>query len=578
MNGGRLIAQVLKKQGVPFIFTLCGGHISPILVGAKEEGIRVVDVRQEPTAVFAADAVSRLTGIPGVAVVTAGPGVTNSVTAIKNAQMAQSPLVLFGGAPATALQGRGALQDIEQIKLFETLVKWAVSIQQDCDIIPIVQEAFDVAKSGVPGPVFVECPIDLLYDEELVRSWYMEKTGKPKGVVDRVTRWYMRRHVDKLFACSSIGMEHARKEQIVPFSVDTADVSKVRERVAKARAPLLIVGSQATLRPEKLNQLAFQLKGFGMPVYLTGMARGLLGAEHALQFRHGRTRALKEADLVMIAGLPCDFRLNYGRSISRNAEYIAINRSRDDLKLNRKPDLAIQADPCTFLLELTNGFGVERDANVKDWCERLRGIDRERERQIDDYIAMETDYTNPLYLCGQINRHLADESIVIGDGGDFVATASYMVKPRAPLCWLDPGAYGTLGVGAGFALAAKLVRPEAEVWLLWGDGAAGYGLIELDTFVRHEIPVIAVIGNDAGWTQIARDQVEVLHDDIGTVLRYNNYHTMAEALDARGFLLSGEADVDPVLSRAKEALQQGRPVVINALMGKTDFRKGSISM
>ena len=151
MNGGELIAQVLKHQGVSFLFTLCGGHISPILVGAKRQGIRVIDVRQEPTAVFAADAVSRLTGIPGVAAVTAGPGVTNSITAIKNAQMAQSPLILLGGAPATVLKGRGALQDIEQLKLFKTLVKWSASIAQDCDIVPILEEAFDAARSGIPG-------------------------------------------------------------------------------------------------------------------------------------------------------------------------------------------------------------------------------------------------------------------------------------------------------------------------------------------------------------------------------------------------------------------------------------------
>ena len=172
MQGGNLIGKVLKEQGVEFLFTLCGGHISPILVGAKNNNVRVIDVRNEATAVFAADAVSRLTGIPGVAAVTAGPGVTNSVTAVKNAQMAQSPLILLGGAVATLLKGRGALQDIKQIELYKSITKWATTIQEDCDIVPILEEAFDVATSGIPGPVFIECPIDLLYDEELVRKWY----------------------------------------------------------------------------------------------------------------------------------------------------------------------------------------------------------------------------------------------------------------------------------------------------------------------------------------------------------------------------------------------------------------------
>ncbi|MBS3731706.1 MAG: hypothetical protein KGY42_02265, partial [Desulfobacterales bacterium] len=341
MHGGQIIARGLKARGVAFIFTLCGGHISPILVGAREAGIRVVDVRQEPTAVFAADAVSRLTGVPGVAVVTAGPGVTNSITAVKNAQMAKSPLILFGGAPATALRGRGALQDIEQMKLFDTLVKWSVSVHQDCDLPKIVAEAFDVALSGVPGPVFIEVPIDLLYDEEFVRRWYTQKSGTSRGVVDRVTRWYLRRHVDKLFACSPISAESARKASVVPFSLESADLQAAAGRLREAEAPVLVVGSQVALRTDKLDALSERLGSLGVPVFLAGMARGLLGADHPLQFRHGRSRALKAADLVMIAGMPCDFRLDYGMQINPEARYIAINRSRQALKLNKKPDLAV---------------------------------------------------------------------------------------------------------------------------------------------------------------------------------------------------------------------------------------------
>ena len=193
-------------------------------------------------------------------------------------------------------------------------------------------------------------------------------------------------------------------------------------------------------------------------------------------------------------------------------------------------------------------------------------------------MTLETKYINPLRLCEEINRAIDANSIVIGDGGDFVATASYTVKPRNPLSWLDPGPFGTLGVGAGFAIAAKLVRPDAEVWLLYGDGAAGYGLMELDTFVRHHLPVITVIGNDAGWTQIARDQKEILNDDVGTVLKYNNYHMIAEALDAKGYLVDKNEDVSGVLKRAKQVARKGQPVLINAFLGQTDFRKGSISI
>ncbi len=577
MNGGELISQVLKKQGVRFLFTLCGGHISPILVSAKNQGIRVIDVRQEPTAVFAADAVSRLTGVPGVAAVTAGPGLTNSVTAVKNAQMAQSPLILLGGSPATALKGKGALQDIEQIKLFKTLTKWSATIEQNCDIVPIVEEAFDAARSGVPGPVFIECPIDLLYDEEMVRHWYEKKPGRSKGVRAKMTQWYLRRHADKLFACSPVALEMAERDSIVPFYIEPEDVRQVAARLGKAKAPVMIVGSQATLRVDKVRQLAGKLGDLGVPVYLTGMARGLLGPDHPLQFRHGRSQALKEADLVIVAGMPCDFRLNYGQVINRKAFHIAINRSKKDLVMNRRPNIGIQADPATFLLDLGSAIQVAPE-QIEKWRQTLESREREGQGRIAQFSDAAAAPINPLYLCERIDAALEPDSILVGDGGDFVATASYITKPRELLSWLDPGPYGTLGVGAGFALAAKLVRPESAVWLLWGDGAAGYGLIELDTFVRHRIPVIAVIGNDAGWTQIARDQQDILGDDVGTTLRHNHYHAVAEALDAKGILLDNPANIDAVLETAKQESRNGRPVLINARIGKTDFRKGSISM
>jgi len=577
MNGGDQIARVLKSEGVSYLFTLCGGHISPILVGAKNKGIRVIDVRQEPTAVFAADAVSRLTGVPGVAAVTAGPGVTNSITAIKNAQMAQSPLILLGGAPATILKGRGALQDIEQIRLFKTLVKWSAVITQDCDIADVVEEAFDVARSGIPGPVFIECPLDLLYEKKVVEQWYIRGVKDPKNLKEKAFRWYLRRHVDHLFACSEKSLAPAGKESVIPFSIDSRDVEYVLHRLDQAQSPVMIIGSQATLQPDKIHLLSNQLKRFGIPVYLTGMARGLMGADHPLQFRHQRAKALKEADLVIIAGMPCDFRLDYGRAINKNAFYIGINRSKEDLKKNKKPDFAVIADPCTFLLQLTARESFD-PARFGAWMDALKKREAEKDGKITETMEVKTTHINPLLLCREINRALDENSMVVGDGGDFVATASYIIKPTRPLSWLDPGPFGTLGVGAGFAIASKLVRPQAEVWLLFGDGAAGYGLIEQDTFVRHGLPIITVVGNDAGWTQIARDQAALLHDDVGTVLKYSNYHMVADALDAKGYLLDDQKDISDILHQAKKDARNGRPVLVNAFIGKTDFRQGSISI
>lgn len=573
-----MIAQVLKRQGVKHLFTLCGGHISPILVGAKKEGIRVIDVRQESTAVFAADAMARLTGIPGVAVVTAGPGVTNTITAIKNAQFAQSPVILLGGAVATLLKGRGALQDIEQVKLFETLVKWTVSIQQDCDIIPILEEAFDVSRSGIPGPVFIECPIDLLYDEKLVRMWYELKSGKakPKGLVAKAVQWYVQRHVDKIFACSSKNIEIAKKEGILPFSIEEKNIMNVLSCLNEAETPLLIIGSQAMLSVDNAGELKNSVEFLNIPVYLTGMARGLLGKDHPLHVHHKRKEALQQADLVILVGMPLDFRLDYGWSIKKHTNLISINRSKKELRMNRKPDLGILADPSTFLIELSKRS--ENNDKWNEWLKTLQNRDLTRRDKVLQFSNQRTKYINPLDFLLKVNEIIDDKSIIIGDGGDFVATVSYLVEPRAPLSWLDPGPYGTLGVGAGFALSAKLARPEAEVWLFYGDGAAGYSIVEFDTFVRHEIPIIAVVGNDAGWTQIAREQIEYLNDNVGTVLEYSNYDLVAEGFGAKGLILKNEEDIVEKLQIAKNICKEGKPVLINALIGKTDFRKGSISM
>jgi thiamine pyrophosphate-dependent acetolactate synthase large subunit-like protein len=577
MNGGEIIAKVLKKQDVQFLFTLCGGHISPILVGAKKQGLRVIDVRQEPTAVFAADAVSRLTGIPGVAAVTAGPGVTNSITAIKNAQMAQSPLILLGGAAATILKGRGALQDIEQIKLFQSLVKWAISIKQDCDIVPILEEAFDVAKSGIPGPVFVECPIDLLYDEDLVREWYGAKTTQPTSLKGKLIKWYVRRHVDKLFACSPKNIELSKSGNNLSFKLNETEIKEVLTQINNAQKPIMVIGSQALLRVDAINELVDSVKKIGIPVFLTGMARGLLGQDNILHKMYKRSNALRKSDLILIAGMPIDFRLGYGRIINRKAFLITINRNENHFKKNIKPDLSIHADPSQFLIELSKS-GILKHKEWKEWFFTLNKAETERINEIKQFSELKTNYINPLKLSFEINKILDNNSIIIGDGGDFIATISYIVKPRGPLSWLDAGPFGTLGAGAGFALASKLVRPDAEVWLLYGDGAAGYSIVEFDTFVRHKIPIIAVIGNDAGWTQIARDQIEYLKDDVGTLLTYNDYHIVAEGYGGKGLLLCEEEKIQYTLRKAKELVNEGYPILINALLGKTDFRKGSISM
>jgi thiamine pyrophosphate-dependent acetolactate synthase large subunit-like protein len=577
MNGGDRIASALVEQGVRFLFTLCGGHISPILVGAKQRGIRVVDVRHEVNAVFAADAVFRLTGVPGVAAVTAGPGVTNTITAVKNAQLAQSAVVILGGAAATLLKGRGALQDIDQLALFEPHVKWAVSAAAVRELVPTLERAFEVARSGVPGPVFVECPVDLLYEEPLVRQWY-GASAKGGGLAGAAMRFYLNRHAARLFAGADRRAPAPPREIPLPVP-DRGDVRRAAARLRKAERPVLVLGSQALLSSpsrEQAGELARALTALGAPVYLAGGARGLLGPGHPLQLRHRRKEALREADLVLLAGIPNDFRLDYGRQVGRKAFLISANRSEADLRLNRKPDLPVLADPGLFLRELAGV--VAGGSRWNDWVEKLRARDAEREREIETQAAVPGELVNPIYLCREIDRALAPESVVVADGGDFVATAAYTVSPRGPLAWLDPGVFGTLGVGGGFALGAKLCRPEADVWILFGDGSAAYSLAEFDTFARHGVAVIAVVGNDAGWTQIAREQIEVLKDDVGTVLDRSDYHRVAEGYGGRGLLLKQGSDAAAVLQEALRLARAGAAVLVNAHLDKTEFRKGSISM
>jgi acetolactate synthase-1/2/3 large subunit len=578
MNGGELIADVLERQGVKFLFTLCGGHISPILVGAKARGIRIVDVRHEANAVFAADAVSRMTGIPGVAAVTAGPGVTNTITAIKNAQMAQSPLVLLGGATATILKGRGSLQDIDQMALIGPHVKFAAAVTRVRDLPRTLEKAFEIAQEGVPGPVFVECPVDLLYDEPVVREMFGAKSASQvKGPADVALQLYLRYYLAKTFAGASRAKAGPRVSPELPTAFP-AVVTRAADMLSKAKRPVIVVGSQATLGgPRETERLATALDRMGVPVYLSGMARGLMGKQHDAWYRHKRTKALGEADFVLLAGVPNDFRLNYGLQISRKATLVSVNRSEVDVRKNRKPKLGAVADPCDFLCRLSHEVKLDAEG-LRPWKDRLRTRDRERTEQIAGQAEQETDLVNPLALCQSLEDKLADDSVLVADGGDFVATASYITSPRSPLSWLDPGPFGTLGVGAGFALGAALCRPDAEVWLLYGDGSAGYTIPEFDTFVRHGLPVIAVVGNDASWAQIARDQVEILNDDVGTVLARTDYHTVAEGFGAKGLVLDDLANIESVLDEAKALARDGHPVLINAHIGKTDFRKGSISM
>ena len=575
IDGGDRVAAALEAHGVRLIFTLCGGHVSPILVRAKARGLRIVDTRDEAAAVFAADACARVTGGVGVAIVTAGPGVTNTITALKNAQLAQSPVLVIGGAAPTALQGRGALQDIDQRPLVRPHVKRAILVRRVADLGPAVADAVAVARDGVPGPVFIECPVDVLYDEATIRQWYADAAGGSRSIADHFLRGYLSRHVNRLFAPGRGPAIPPPRPLTVPVS-SRAAVDRAVLACDGAERPLLIVGSQALARAASAPRLAAAIERAGMPVYLSGMARGLLGRDSALQMRHARRQALREADCVLLAGVPCDFRLDYGRHIRRAATLIAANRSRHDATLNRRPSILAVGDAGAFIEELVDR--LENITRRTAWIDQLRARDDAREREIDEQARATGEHVNPIAFFRALDASASDQAMFIADGGDFVATASYLVRPRSPLSWLDPGVFGTLGVGAGFAIGAALTRPGAEVWLLWGDGASGYGLAEFDTFVRHRVPVIAIVGNDASWAQIAREQVKMLRDDVGTVLARTAYDEVARGFGAEGIAVRSQSEVASALARAREYARAGRPVLVNVWLDRTAFREGSVSM
>lgn len=576
-HGGDLIAEVLARHGATHLFTLCGGHISPILTGAHARGIRVIDVRDEANAVFAADAVARMTGTIGVAAVTAGPGVTNMATPIKNAQMAQSPLIVFGGSTATLLKGRGALQDIDQLSIMKSMTKWAVMVKTVPALAPTVERACQIAMEGVPGPVFVEVPVDLLYPEEIVRQWYEKETGmgKAKGIGAKALELYVKGHLYKQFHAPTWPDVHM--PSLPSLRNDNSALDRAAAALKNAQKPVIVVGSQTMVNVKDPGRLARAIGMLGTPVFLAGTARGLLGRTHELQLRHNRGAALKEADVVIVCGFPFDFRLGYGRGINKNATLIAANLSAHELKKNRRPDIAIEMHAGDFLIALADRISSAGDS-WRGWLDQLRTKEAARDAEIAAKAVPKGELIDPLHLFLRVEEAMADDAVLVVDGGDFVATASYIVRPRAPLSWLDPGVFGTLGVGGGFALGAALVRPGREVWLIWGDGSSAYTLAEFDSFVRHGVAPIAIIGNDASWAQIAREQIEILGTTLGCDLRRTDYHKVAEGYGGVGLQLTDPARVDATLAEAKAIAKTGRPVCINVHLRKTDFRKGSISI
>jgi acetolactate synthase-1/2/3 large subunit len=553
VHGGRLVAKALKRHGTTHLFTLCGGHIQAIYDGCLDEEIRVVDVRHEQTAGHAADGYARVTGRPGVCAVTAGPGVTDVVTAAANALRAGVPMLILGGAGPRALADMGSLQDMNHVELMRPCTKWSVSVPSTDRIQEYLDSAFRIAQANVPGPVFLEMPLDLLM------NWAddAEPATGPRASASRA---------------ADAPLVDPGRQPTRPGG-DPASIARAAELLAAAERPMFIVGSQLrwTSTPGALRAFADSVDA---PFYLNGMARGALPYAHKNAMSRSRKAALAETDLCFVFGTPLDFRLDYGRAIPETAKLVQVDLDAAEIGRNRRVDLPIVGDTGVVLAQLGSAPST-RDTGA--WLAKIRAVEDRSRAKMTAEIESTASPPNPLRVCAELGKRLGPSDIVIGDGGDFVATAAYVLKLEAPQIWMDPGPLGTLGVGPGYAMAAKLARPEANVVIVYGDGSFGFHGLEFEAMVRQGIPVIGVVGNDAAWTQIRRGQVELYGPEraVATGLTHTRYDRVVEALGGFGAYVETVEELGPALDAA---FASGKPALVNVRIASSDFRKGAISV
>ncbi|MBK7728578.1 MAG: acetolactate synthase [Gammaproteobacteria bacterium] len=546
IHGGKVVAKALRAENVPFIFTLCGGHVMSIYDGCLDEGIRVIDVRHEQTAGHAADGWARVTGQPGVAVVTAGPGLTDAVTAVASAHRANVPMICIGSQGPRAFQDMGSLQDMNHVELMRPITKWSVSVPSANRLAEYVATAFRKATTNVPGPVFLEMPIDLLF----------EQVDEEQVVFPRQYR-------------TEAGI-----------AGDPRAIEKAFELLRKAEHPLAIVGSQYWFSKNREAYGKF-VDTFQMPIYVNGAARGSLPPGHPHFFQQTRKDALKGADVVLIFGTPLDFRLGYGRPshINASAKLIHVDLDGGELGRNRACEVGIIGDTGVVMSQLTELAESEgfQSSRYQPWVSTLRTLENDKWEKMQPQMNSDADPIDPLRACKEIDSVVDDDTFIIGDGGDFVGTAAYTVRPRKPGHWLDPGPLGTLGVGPGYAMAAKLANPKSKVFILYGDGAFGLHAMEFEAMVRQKINVIGIIGNDAAWMQIRRGQEQLYGTErsVASALSHTRYDRVVEALGGHGEYVEKARDIRPALERA---IASGKPALVNIKLGRSDFRKDSVSV
>ncbi|MBC9733214.1 acetolactate synthase [Nocardioides marmotae] len=513
-HAGELAVAVAQAHGVETMFTLSGAHVFPLYDGAvkAEPAMRLLDVRHEQTAAFAAEATGKLTRVPGLAVLTAGPGVTNGVSAIAQAQFAGSPMVVVGGRAPQNRWGSGSLQELDQPPIVASVSKDARTLMTAADVAPGLDQAFRAAGSSHRGPVFVDVPMDELFAQATVAA--PTAVGAMRGA-----------------------------------EPDPEAVARVAALLADAARPVLVLGTDVWA--DRAEEAALRLvETAGVPTLTNGMGRGVVPGGHPLLVTKARSRALKEADLVVVVGTPLDFRLSYG--VFGDAQVVHVADSPGQLSAHASLAASVAGD----LTSVLDGVlaGLERSPRKPDWAawvatlqDTVRaGIERDRA-----LLTAEADPIHPARIYGELVPRLAEDAVVIGDGGDFVSFAGKFVEPQRPGGWLDPGPYGCLGAGLGAAIAARIARPSSQVVLLLGDGAAGFSLMDVDTLVRHNLPVVMIMGNNSAWG-LEKGPMQMLYgyDVIADLAPRTAYDEVVKALGGGGETVTDPRQIGAAIDRA----------------------------
>jgi acetolactate synthase-1/2/3 large subunit len=547
ISGGHLVAKALKAEGVDTIFTLCGGHIIDIYDGCVDEGIAVIDVRHEQVAAHAADGYARITGKPGCAVVTAGPGTTDAVTGVANAFRAESPMLLIGGQGALSQHKMGSLQDLPHVDMMTPITKFAANVPHTARIADMVSMAFREANAGAPGPSFLEIPRDVLDAKVPVSTARIPEAGRYRA------------------STRSVG--------------DPADIEKLADLLVHARKPAILLGSQVWTT--RATDSAIDLvRTLNIPAYMNGAGRCTLPPGDPHHFQLSRRYAFDNADVIVIVGTPFDFRMGYGRRLSANATVVQIDLDYRTVGKNRDIDLGIVGDADLVLSSVAAAASGREDNGAmgrKVWLEELQAVEEKARQKRSEHLLSEDMPIHPYRLVSEINDFLTEDSIYIGDGGDVVTFSGQVVQPKSPGHWMDPGPLGTLGVGIPFVLAAKLARPDKEVVALFGDGAFSLTGWDFETLVRYNLPFVGIVGNNSSMNQIRYGQAAkygLERERVGNTLGDVRYDQFAKMLGGYGEEVRDPKDIGPALRRARES---GKPSLINVWIDPDVYAPGTMN-